>query len=145
MYVDIKEDLYAGGARALGLVSKFLTGPLWRLLETPAHTHMNLHFKTMMTFLKMAIDDLTVTLEFMLGENSPFNSPFNIPGDEVVNKLTEDDDPTSDIIIPILQSMFHAFHGLLCRLIPEHQPGGIFDKPLDDNYRNLFLDSSISL
>lgn len=130
--VDIKEDLYAGGARALGLVSKFLTGPLWRLLETPGHIlDMNLHFKTLMTFLKMATEDSTVTLEFIHGENSPFDIS-NIPEDEVVNKLTEDDDPTSDIIIPILQSMFHAFHGLLCRLIPEHLPGGIFDKPSDD-------------
>lgn len=119
--VDIKEDLYAGGARALGLVSKFLTGPLWRLLETPGHIlDMNLHFKTLMTFLKMATEDSTVTLEFIHGENSPFDIS-NIPEDEVVNKLTEDDDPTSDII-PILQSMFHAFHGLLCRLIPEHLP-----------------------
>lgn len=84
-----------------------------------------------MTFLKMATEDSTVTLEFIHGENSPFDIS-NIPEDEVVNKLTEDDDPTSDIIIPILQSMFHAFHGLLCRLIPEHLPGGIFDKPSDD-------------
>lgn len=69
--VDIKEDLYAGGARALGLVSKFLTGPLWRLLETPGHIlDMNLHFKTLMTFLKMATEDSTVTLEFIHGENS---------------------------------------------------------------------------
>lgn len=61
--VDIKEDLYAGGARALGLVSKFLTGPIWRLLETPGHIlDMNLHFKTLMTFLKMATEDSTVTL-----------------------------------------------------------------------------------
>lgn len=130
--VDIKEDLYAGGARALGLVSKFLTGPLWRLLETPGHIlDINLHFKTLMTFLKMATEDSTVTLEFIHGENSPFDIS-NIPEDEVVNKLTEDDDPTSDIIIPILQSMFHAFRGLLCRLIPKHLPGGIFDKPTDD-------------
>lgn len=127
--VDIKEDLYAGGARALGLVSKFLTYTLWRLLKTPGHIlDVNLHFKTLMTFLKMATEDSTVNLEFIYGENSPFDIS-NFPKDEVVNKLTEDGDPTSDIIIPILQSMFH---GLLCRLIPEHIPGGIFDKPSDD-------------
>lgn len=54
-----------------------------------------------MIFLKMVIEDLIVILEFIYGENFFFDI-FNILEDEVVNKLIEDDDLISDIIILIL-------------------------------------------
>lgn len=130
--VDIKEDLYVGGVRVLGLVLKFFIGFIWRLFEIFGYIlDMNLYFKILMIFLKMVIEDLIVILQFIYGENF-FIDIFNILEDEVVNKLIEDDDLISDIIILILQSMFYVFYGLLCRFILEYLFGGIFDKFLDD-------------
>lgn len=100
--VDIKEDLYVGGVRVLGLVLKFFIGFLWRLFEIFGYIlDMNLYFKILMIFLKMVIEDLIVILEFICGKNYFFDI-FNILEDEVVNKLIEDDDLISDIIILIL-------------------------------------------
>ena len=31
---DANNDLYISGCRALGLIDKFITGPLWKILES---------------------------------------------------------------------------------------------------------------
>ena len=34
---DTNNELYTSGCRALGLIDKFITGPLWKLLESNLH------------------------------------------------------------------------------------------------------------
>ena len=34
---DASNDLYIAGCKALGLIDKFITGPLWRILESDIH------------------------------------------------------------------------------------------------------------
>ena len=53
------------GSRALGLINKFVTGPLWRLLESGIHVlDMNKHYQKMSSlFFDLSVD----AKEFMLG------------------------------------------------------------------------------
>lgn len=34
---DANNELYISGCRALGLIDKFITGPLWKILESSLH------------------------------------------------------------------------------------------------------------
>lgn len=53
-----KEDLYLSGAKALGLIPKFVKAPLWRLMELPGHIlDMNIHFKSLKDFFDSAATD----------------------------------------------------------------------------------------
>lgn len=51
---DIQVPEYLAGCRALGLVNKCVTGPLWRILETPRISilQMNKYFLTLVTRLE---------------------------------------------------------------------------------------------
>jgi hypothetical protein len=50
--LDIKEKLFLTGAKALGLISKFITRPLWRILEGKGHIlDMNHHYQSLIEFL----------------------------------------------------------------------------------------------
>lgn len=46
--LDCKEDLYMAGTKSLSYISKFITSPLWRLIESPGHfLDMNENFNTL--------------------------------------------------------------------------------------------------
>lgn len=45
---DCKEDLYMAGTKSLSYISKFITSPLWWLIESPGHfLDMNENFNTL--------------------------------------------------------------------------------------------------
>lgn len=126
--LDIKEDLYLAGAKALGLISKFVKSPLWRLIEAPGHNlDMNLHFKTLVDFMDEAIDDTVKMGKFMSGTRTPFN--IEIPEyDQVLHTLIVDH-RLDELVLPMLQQMFLLLKQLFFRMIPEHLPGGKFWRP----------------
>ena len=48
VHSDLQIKSYLCGCRALGLINKFVTGPLWRLLESGIHIlDMNKHYQKM--------------------------------------------------------------------------------------------------
>ena len=50
---DAKENLYYAGCKALGLMNKFVTSPLWRILESDIHIFgMNEHYTKLLQFLQ---------------------------------------------------------------------------------------------
>ena len=65
VYPDLQIKSYLCGCRALGLINKFVTGPLWRLLESGIHIlDMNKHYQKMSSlFFDLSVD----AKEFMLG------------------------------------------------------------------------------
>lgn len=121
--LDIKEDLYKAGAKALGLISKFLTTPLWRLIEAPGHIlDMNEHFKSLIDFLDGAANDPVKMEMFMTGELTPFESELD-DRDEVTKQLVESN-RFDEIVLPLLQNIIIAVMQMFHRMIPEHLPGG---------------------
>ena len=52
VHSDLQIKFYLCGCRALGLINKFVTGPLWRLLEFGIHIlDMNKHYQKMSSLI----------------------------------------------------------------------------------------------
>ena len=51
VYSDIQVPEYLAGCRALGLINKVVTGPLWRVLESPdiSITDMNDYYQVLVS------------------------------------------------------------------------------------------------
>ena len=51
VHSDLQIQSYLCGCRALGLINKFVTRPMWRLLESGIHIlHLNKHYQKMCSF-----------------------------------------------------------------------------------------------
>ena len=81
---DLQIKSYLCGSRALGLINKFVTWPLWTLLESGIHIlGMNKHYQKMSSlFFYLSVD----AKELMLG-NVIFFENFEISKDDVYNLL----------------------------------------------------------
>ena len=65
---DAQSDVYIAGCKALGLVDKLITGPLWHILESNIHIlEVPKHIATLLSFVKY--DDIST---FVTGERVPF-------------------------------------------------------------------------
>ena len=69
MLEDVPQDLYIAGCKALGLLDKHITGPLWRILESDLHIlDLPMHYERILTFVTTCTDPSG----FMAGEDVPF-------------------------------------------------------------------------
>ena len=59
VHLDLQIKSYLSGCIALGLINEFVTGPLWRLLESGTHIlDLNKHFqKVSSLFFNLSVDD----------------------------------------------------------------------------------------
>ena len=127
--MDSKEKLLLAGARALGLISKFISGPLWRLLESKCHIlEMNRHYQTLVEFLENVSKDAGAMLRFIVGESTPFVTDID-KENKVVAMLIAEDNETDQILVPLLQSLFQTIATLPRRMVVDHLPGGKFWDP----------------
>ena len=117
---DANNELYISGCRALGLIDKFITGPLWKILESSLHIlDTSTYFTKLLEFLAECGEDAS---EFLTGEKVPFP-------DTAINK----DDVWASLIVPsssdplvqqILQALFKSLELLVQRMLEDHLPGG---------------------
>ncbi|KAK3107360.1 hypothetical protein FSP39_012735 [Pinctada imbricata] len=130
--LDSVEPLFLAGAKLLGLISKFITAPLWRLIESPGHIlDMNLNYQTLYSFLDRAAVQQDVASNFLSGEASPFTMQSD-ENDKILTALTTGSESLNPICLPLLQNVFAALKDLLKRMIPEHLPGGKYWDPSPD-------------
>ena len=111
------------GSRALGLINKFVTGPLWRLLESGIHVlDMNKHYQKMSSlFFDLSVD----AKEFMLGNVMYFE---NVE-DDVYNLLIL----PSNVLDESTKQCLEILLGSLCivtrRMLDDHLKGGKYSNP----------------
>ena len=128
MTLDIKEDLLLSGLKAFGLISKLITGPLWKLIKAPGHIlEMNIYYKEPIDFLTKGANDIDVIGQFIRGESSPFNTVIREDAESRV--LLEENDPLNEILFQMLQALFLSMSELLNRMVADHLPGGAFLNP----------------
>ena len=121
---DLSILQYIAGCKALGIISKDVTGPLWRVLECKDVTilDMNERFRKLLTSLKnwscdpssVISGDAFVFDDFPPKEDDIYQSLFT--------KSTHD-----DTVCDILQLLFSAFYRHLMHLVEDHLPGGRYD------------------
>lgn len=130
--LDIKEVLFLAGVKSFGLISEFISAPLWRKLEEPGHIiERNETFKTLTDFLKEASNDVGLCCKIIRGEVTPFNTTIN-EDDRVTVHLASEDTEVDEILLPLLQSLFKAIQELLERMVEDHLPGGQFWNPTEE-------------
>ena len=121
---DLLIPQYIAGCKALGIISKIVTAPLWRVLECKDVTilDMNERFRTLLTSLKNWSCDPTSVIS---GDAFAFDD-FPPKEDDIYQSLftksTHD-----DTVCEILKLLFAAFYRHLMHLVEDHLPGGRYD------------------
>lgn len=119
---DLKNPAFISGCRALGLIDKIVTGPLWRKLE-----------ESSTSVLKMGSTYCEIKDKFDTWSNDACalieGSAVCIPGaeiheDDVWNALIQSN-LTDTMTQELLQLLFRAFSVTTQRLLIDHLPGGI--------------------
>lgn len=98
---DSEEPLYLAGAKILCLLSKFVTAPLWRLIESPGHIlDMDINYQTLVQYLDTASAEEDVANDFLHGSLMPFLTPKD-KHDKVLSKFIREDDKLDPICLPL--------------------------------------------
>jgi len=123
--------LLLAGCRALGIISKTVTAPLWRDIESKSHiSDMNDKLEALSDFLNSAKDDSSEVLQ---GKFSPFPDVFMNHDDLVMQNLFKPNE-TDGLTIQILQMLFSSMLTLLKRQAADHLPGGRYSSMSEDIY-----------
>ena len=119
---DVNTTEFIAGVKALGLISKLVTCPLWNILES---THvsimdMNEKYLQLVTFFDDASRNVS---SFMRGELLPFGDDTPVEKDSIYDVLItmHDFDGTVELY---LQVLLPALCQLGRKLFKEHLPGG---------------------
>ena len=117
---DMAVCVYTAGCRALGLIDKLITGPLWRILESDVHVlDIPEYYKKSKTFFsECTVQNID---EVMSGAKTPFENPDLINKDEIWNQLTSQSD-NDTLVGHILLSLFKTFELLLENVLRDYEP-----------------------
>ena len=125
---DVQVPEFIAGCKALGLVNKIITGPLWRVVESKdlSILDMNSRYQLLVDCLEEWSHDASpiVSCEAILFDDFP-------PSDDQITRALAIPSEFDSTVQEILQVLFCAFSTLLRRLLEDHLPGGNLDMPSD--------------
>ena len=130
--LDIKEDLFIAGLKAFGFISKFITGPLWKLLEESGHILDMNKYKVLVDFLQQGSTSVELITKFAVGEETPFQTRLT---DDIATQSLLEENWFTEILYPLLQALFLSMHELLNRMVADHLPGRKFFAPSEELIR----------
>ena len=133
--LDCKEAWCRSGARALGLLSKYITTPLWRMLEDK-QVHigdMGPVYSELVVFLEQRAASAEDVALFMQGNDMPSLLEQRVQIDDVTSSLTKSTDQ-DDMVNDILRHVFSNWSKLLGRLVADHLHSGKFHD-MDEDQR----------
>ena len=126
---DAKEELYYAGCKALGLMNKFITCPLWRILESGTHIlGMNDHYTRLLQFLQKSKLN---ACEFMSGISIPFTE-VEVNEDDILQELLKPHEDIDPLVQQMLQAIFQALELLVLRMLDDHLKDGKWDKASEE-------------
>lgn len=115
---DVSNDLYVAGCKALGLISKHITAPLWRILESKIHIlDLPKYYERLLTFVQNCEDPSG----FMTGEDVPFPE-IAISKDQVWIALVTPSTTHDQLARQIILSCFKSIYVILSRVISDQKP-----------------------
>ena len=114
---------YIAGCKALGIINKIITGPLWRVLESKDVSILeNEYFKTLLSCLQQWSLEPSVVIS---GDVSTFDD-FPPSEDEIYNSFFASSD-YDNTVCEVLKLMFSAFYSHIEHLVEDHLAGGKYD------------------
>ena len=115
---DVSNEVHVAGCKALGLISKHITGPLWRILESNLHIlDLPQYYQRLLTFVSNCKDPS----RFMTGEEVPFPE-VAITKDSVWIALVTQSTKYDHLVAQILLSCFKSIEVILRRVISDQEP-----------------------
>ena len=103
---DLKNQVFIAGCRALGLIDKIVTGPLWRRLEESSVSVLEMCFTYCQ--LKMKFDSWANDSSILICGSARCIEDDVIHDDEVWHALISPDS-TDTMMQELLQLLFHTF------------------------------------
>ena len=122
---------FVAGCKALGLIDKLVTGPLWRTLEESSISilDMSAHYSEMLEMFER----WSVDASSLLAGNESLPDGKEIADDPVRHKLLEPSEKYDILAQELLEVMFKAFCTTTRRMLTDHLPGGKFHGKEDDS------------
>ena len=121
---DLKNPLFISGCRALGLVDKVITGPLWRKIQESSISVLQMG--SVYCELKEKFDSWSLNVQEVVNGNAILESAKDIHVDEVWDESIKEQE-SSVSTQELLQLLFSAFAITTQRLLIDHLPGGKYD------------------
>ena len=120
---DLKTLALIAGCRALGLIDKIITGPLWRKLEESSISVLEMGF----TYCerKDKLDLWSSDSSSLLDGTARCIEGFDIHSDEVWDTLIQSNS-TDKMTLELLQLLCNTFSVTTQRLLIDHLPNGIY-------------------
>ena len=126
---DIQIPEYLAGCKALGLVNKLITGPLWRVIESKNESilDMNVRYRRLLECLEAWSIDATavVSHEAILFDDFP-------PTTDSISEVLSAPSDLDSTVQEILQVVFNSLTVLVSHLLEDHLPGGVLDSPSEE-------------
>ena len=117
--MNIQKDFNLAACKALGLVDKYITGPLWRILESDIHIlDMPGKYRSLLEFLQRCTSSTVLMQEFMTGETVPFPATM-IKKDQLWESLVLPSPLLDPLCLQILLALFKSFELLIKRSLQE--------------------------
>ena len=126
---DLKTPSLIAGCRALGLIDKIITGPLWRKLEES--TTSVLKMGSTYCELKHKLDLWSTDSSSLLDGSARCIEGIPIHSDEVWDTLIQSSS-TDEMTLELLQLLCKAFSVTTQRLLVDHLPNGIYYNVTDE-------------
>lgn len=119
---DLKNPTFISGCRALGLIDKIVTGPLWRKLEESSTSVLKMG--STYCEIKKKFDSWCNDASALIEGSAVCIPGTEIHKDDVWNALIQSN--STDVMAQeLLQLLFRAFSTTTQRLLIDHLPGGI--------------------
>ena len=132
---DLKNPSYIVGCRALGLIDKIVTGPIWRKLKESSLSIAILDMGQVYCDMKESFDAWSVDASSVLTGAATLKSAATLHKDEVWNSLTESSKNNTETQ-ELLHILFKAFYTITQRLLIDHLPKGKYHSVVDTTIIN---------
>ena len=128
---DLDVKSYIAGCRALGLIDKFLTGPLWRLLVKVENVlDMNKYYQRIEELYSKISEDATDFLEGKIIFFDDFEAGL-MHRDHIFDSLMEPNEDYDQLTKQILETIFGSFSVITKRMLADHLKNGQLDTACD--------------
>nr|XP_054753364.1 uncharacterized protein LOC129259117 [Lytechinus pictus] len=121
VHADLVIKQFIAGARALGLIDKVVTGPLWRTINEKGHiADMNDRYRVIHQGFSRWSDDSS---QFMRGKDILFDD-IDIKKDEIYHSLVQVNPELDEMTKQILELVFLTFCQVTEKMLADHLPSG---------------------
>jgi len=136
VFYDIQENTYLAICKALGLCSKLITAPFWRIMESNCSLQdASTAYQKLALFLSSAKADAS---NFVCGTHHPFAD--YVKEDYILETLLTQNEKLDFIVASVLQPLFSAWEAILQKAASQHLEGGEFanvEGPLEETTKSV--------